>query len=610
MVNNSFLPVGTVLHGTYRIDGHIASGGFGNTYKVTHLELEKTMAVKEFFIKGINQRDEDSTTVSVSNSDNCEMFEQQREKFKKEAKRLWSLNNPHIVKVHDLFEENGTVYYVMDFIDGESLAARQKRTGKHMAEAKVLKVVRQVLDALKCIHAHKLYHLDLKPANIMVDKNGVAKLIDFGASKLLDEQSAATSTAVSFTNGYAPREQLERNQAKFGPWTDLYALGATMYNLLTNQKPPLPSDIDDDESADKREALPMAHVGEGTRRIVLWMLNTNMRKRPQNVEEVLDKLQSTKQVSSTNSKTNNRFVQSAMRISASTEDRGNDENLPEWLKEKISTAEAGNRMSQNSLGDYYYNQREYVKALNWYRKAADQGFPEAFYNIGICYEMGFGVAKNVNTAKSWFKKAAEKGHQRALDKLKTKHKTEQVKTSFQSRHFEATSVRKDSSEETQVQQSNGRTDANYQLKKGDECYDKWEFNQALNWYRKAAARGNAEAEYKIGYLYKKGLGVQPDNKTAKYWFELAKQHGYKNFSSEASTNTSHHSESNFGNILLTIGKWIAIGVGCCLLGLLKHGGKAIKKSIPEIEKVAPKAGYRALKELQRNDNTFNYNDSI
>lgn len=286
ITQQTFLPIGTVLHGTYRIDGHIASGGFGNTYKVTHLQLEKQMAVKEFFIKGINQRDEDSTTVSVSNSDNSGVFEQQREKFKKEARRLWSLNNPHIVRVHDLFEENGTVYYVMDFIDGESLSSRLKRTGRPLSESEALDIMKQVLDALKCIHAQGIYHLDLKPANIMVDKQGVAMLIDFGASKQLDGENAATSTAVSFTNGYAPREQLERNQSKFGPWTDLYALGATMYNLLTNQKPPMPSDIDDDESPDKHEALPMPGVSIRMKDLILWLMQTGMRKRPQDVGAV------------------------------------------------------------------------------------------------------------------------------------------------------------------------------------------------------------------------------------------------------------------------------------------------------------------------------------
>ena len=109
------LQVGTILHGTYKIESYLASGGFGNTYLAKNIEFDETYAIKEFFVKGVCQRDGNSTTISVSNAENTNSFEQQREKFKKEARRLRSLSNPHIVKVYDLFEENGTAYYVMDY---------------------------------------------------------------------------------------------------------------------------------------------------------------------------------------------------------------------------------------------------------------------------------------------------------------------------------------------------------------------------------------------------------------------------------------------------------------------------------------------------------------
>ena len=109
MNQDKMLPVGTLLRGsTYRIDKQLSSGGFGNTSIVTNMQFDEQFAMKEFFMKGINERDDDSTTVSVSNKDNHQQFEQQREKFKKEARRLRKLNNPHIVHVHDLFDENGT----------------------------------------------------------------------------------------------------------------------------------------------------------------------------------------------------------------------------------------------------------------------------------------------------------------------------------------------------------------------------------------------------------------------------------------------------------------------------------------------------------------------
>ena len=286
--NASMLRVGTMLRGIYRIDSYLSSGGFGNTYVATNIEFNEQYAIKEFFMKGVTQRDENNTTVSVSNTENRDSFLAQREKFKKEARRLRQLNNPHIVKVHDLFEENGTAYYVMDYVDGENLAESLKRTGKPMTEQEVRDILPQILDALKAVHDAGMWHLDLKPANIMLDKSGQVKLIDFGASKQMDVQKggATASTAISYTNGYAPREQMEQNYEKFGPWTDIYALGATLYNLLTNKRPPLPTDIDDDMSEDKHLALPMHGVGDNMKRLVLWLMKTNRMQRPKKILEI------------------------------------------------------------------------------------------------------------------------------------------------------------------------------------------------------------------------------------------------------------------------------------------------------------------------------------
>jgi len=287
--NASMLKVGTILRGTYRIDSYLSSGGFGNTYVATNVEFEERVAIKEFFMKGVTQRDDNQTTVSVSNLENTNSFQEQKEKFKKEARRIRQLKNEHIVNVHDLFEENGTAYYVMDFVDGENLSEWLKRTGRPMTESEVRIILPQILDALKAVHAEKMWHLDLKPANIMLEKGGKVKLIDFGASKQLNAQKggATTSTAISYTNGYAPREQMEQNYDKFGPWTDIYALGATLYNLLTNKRPPLPSDIDDDVSEDKHNALPFPDGVSDLRILVLQMMKTNRLQRPQTVDSVI-----------------------------------------------------------------------------------------------------------------------------------------------------------------------------------------------------------------------------------------------------------------------------------------------------------------------------------
>lgn len=282
----AMLPIGTLLQdGKYRIERHLSSGGFGNTYVATNTKFEEQVAIKEFFMRGVSGRGADSVTVSVTNEENSEQFNGQMEKFRKEARRLRRLHNDHIVAVHDLFDENGTAYYEMELIKGESLSDRMKRTGQPLSEQEALDVLRQVLDALQVVHAQGLYHLDLKPGNIMVDHEGKALLIDFGASKQIsqgDGYSVSTSSAMAFTPGYAPLEQTEQNMKSFGPWTDLYALGATLYKLLTNLTPPSPSEI-------LMSSTPLVFptpVSSKTQQLIAWMMKPRLDQRPQSVAEV------------------------------------------------------------------------------------------------------------------------------------------------------------------------------------------------------------------------------------------------------------------------------------------------------------------------------------
>lgn len=302
--SQNMLQVGTILHGTYKIESYLASGGFGNTYLAKNIEFDETYAIKESFVKGVCQRDGNSTTISVSNAENTNSFEQQREKFKKEARRLRSLSNPHIVKVYDLFEENGTAYYVMDYVDGESLSSRLKRTKTPLSETAVRNYLFQIIDGLETIHNAGMLHLDIKPANIMVDNHYVVKLIDFGASKQQSTVGGATmSTGISYTNGYAPSEQMAQSYDKFGPWTDFYALGATVYKLLTNQEPPSVSDLSEDDTEDKHLALPMPNVSKEMKNLVVWMMQVNRLKRPKNVGEISRILQQASVATSDNEET-------------------------------------------------------------------------------------------------------------------------------------------------------------------------------------------------------------------------------------------------------------------------------------------------------------------
>lgn len=288
-MNKNILVSGSLLRNTYRINKHIASGGFGNTYVATNIDFDEIVAIKEFFMKDSMERDETTSEVSVNNADKTATVTEQREKFRKEARRLRKLHNDHIVRVHDLFDENGTSYYVMDYVDGENLSERMKRTGKPLTEQEVWDLLPQILDALKSVHDAGLWHLDLKPSNIMVDSRRQVKLIDFGASKQLDAQTggAAATSNIARTDHYAPIEQLDGNYNKLGPWSDIYSLGATLFNLLTQETPPTPSQIIDDETSDKSTALPMPNgVSKKMRDLIVWMMNANRTNRPQSVNEI------------------------------------------------------------------------------------------------------------------------------------------------------------------------------------------------------------------------------------------------------------------------------------------------------------------------------------
>ena len=283
--NRQMLPIGTILKGgEYCVKRYIASGGFGNTYEVEHVRLGKHLALKEFFMRGINLRE--GTRVSVSQEDNRATFDQMREKFYKEAQRLALLEEAHIVEVNDFFEENQTAYYTMKLVDGQSLSATMKQSGHPFTEQQVLKILPQILEALKYVHSNDLYHLDLKPGNIMQNVQGHCWLIDFGASKQLsasESQTLSTSTGLCYTPGYAPSEQINGNTKRIGAWTDIYALGATLYNMLTGHTPPSPDDIMNDE--EKAFTFPSA-VSEKMRQLVIWMMQPRPADRPQNIEQI------------------------------------------------------------------------------------------------------------------------------------------------------------------------------------------------------------------------------------------------------------------------------------------------------------------------------------
>lgn len=291
---------GTILKGKYRIVSHLSSGGFGKTYLAEYGSRNTKVAIKEFFMTMANQREADGVTVSVDwTKENASAFGSQLAKFKKEYERLRLINNVHVVKVHECFEEKGTAYYVMDFVEGDDLKGRLKQRRTPYAEKTVLGYLKQILDGLAAIHSAGLLHLDIKPSNIMVDAHGYVKLIDLGASKdYMRGVGATVLTGMARTDRYAPPEQIDGSYDKLGPWTDFYALGATIYYLLTCNEIPTWTELNEDKSNDKRNSLSMSDISEETKRLIVWLMNTDREKRPRSVSEILTKLSAKKTTSS------------------------------------------------------------------------------------------------------------------------------------------------------------------------------------------------------------------------------------------------------------------------------------------------------------------------
>ena len=289
---------GTVIHGThndYRIERVLGQGSFGITYvanvrlkgRLGAIESTAMVAIKEFFLRDVSSRN-GLRVFSVSDSTLCSDY---RRDFLREAQNLSRLDNDHIVKVLETIEENDTVYYVMEYLSGGNLDQHILSHGK-LSCREALDIAIQIGEALKCMHAQHMLHLDLKPLNVMRGEDGHIVLIDFGLSKCFgaDGQPESSTRIGQGTTGYAPIEQHSFKKADgFMPTLDIYALGATLFKMLTGSVPP-------EASVVLNEGLPVDELSSaGVPPAVIALVERAMqplrRMRHQTVGEFVDEAQ-------------------------------------------------------------------------------------------------------------------------------------------------------------------------------------------------------------------------------------------------------------------------------------------------------------------------------
>ena len=508
----------TLQDGNYRILKVLGQGGFGITYLAIQVRLDRKVAIKEFFMKNFCERNETTRQVTLGTAGSREIVNSCRKKFLKEAKHIALLDHPNIIRIIDVFDENSTSYYVMEYIEGGSLENKLGTTGLSMSEA--TRYIFQVAETLKYIHKKNIAHLDIKPSNIMLNGNDEIVLIDFGVSKQYDFSTGEQTSVspVGCSSGYAPLEQYEPDGVKdFSSQTDIYSLGATYFKLLTGITPLKASEI---TKGFLQENLKAKGVPTAVISIICKSMEKLKENRFSDVSSFIEGLNSISlHVDESSDKKDENIAykqyEEGTVVMPSQEEIDSRVKCLIWCYntrrhesafEGFSEyAKMGNATAQYYLGKMYYEgqcvggSRNYAIAAEWYRKSAEQGNADAQYKLGTMYENGRGVSVDYAKAEEWYRKSAEQGNADAQYNLGTKY------VRYDMDYAKAAEWYRKSAEQ-------GNAAAQYNLGVMYECGEgiSLDLAKAVEWYRRSAEQGNATAQYKLGVMYEYGKGISLD----------------------------------------------------------------------------------------------------
>ena len=549
----------TLQGGRYRIIRTLGQGGFGITYLAEDTRFGETVAIKEFFIRQFCNRDEDTLHVSVGVKAMKETVKEFYDKFFREAQKTRKLKHRNIIKITDLFPENGTAYYVMDYHPGGSLGSLIRKQGA-LNEEQALRYIRQVASALKLIHSNNMAHLDIKPDNILLDDEDNAIVIDFGISKHYDEKGNATTiTPGAYTPGYAADSQMVGGKISFfSPTLDIYSLGATLYNLVTGKEPPISAVIINYGFP----ALP-DRISWPTCNAIKKAMEPKSANRPQSVDEFLSVLDSRnatlpgrlfvttspagatvtvdgKHIGNTPIEryelkkgvytlkiTKEGYNTISKNITISNDPAIINVALTTIEKQQVKNSKEKNNQSNkptkqevekyNSDGVKAYNVGNYTEAVKCFRKAAEQGYAAAQCNLGVCYEYSKGLTKDLNEAVKWYRKAVEQGYAHAQYRLALCYDNGR---GVQKDYSKAVKFYRKAAEQGNVY-AQYNLGVSYEYSTGVAK----DLNEAVKWYRKAAEQGYAHAQYKLGFCYEYSTGVIKNLNEAVKWYRKAAEQG-------------------------------------------------------------------------------------
>lgn len=530
----------TLQDGNYRILKVLGQGGFGITYLAIQVRLDRKVAIKEFFMKNFCERNETTRQVTLGTAGSREIVNSCRKKFLKEAKHIALLDHPNIIRIIDVFDENSTSYYVMEYIEGGSLENKLGTTGLSMSDA--TRYIFQVAETLKYIHKKNIAHLDIKSSNIMLNGNDEIVLIDFGVSKQYDLTGGQTSVSpVGRSSGYAPLEQYDPNGVKdFSPQTDIYSLGATYFKLLTGITPLNAFRITKDFLQEKLKA-------KGVPTAVISIICKSMEKLKENrfsdVSSFIEELNSISlQVADSSDKKDGNIAYK--QYEEGTAVMPSQEEIDNWVKNTISSeyntgryklafeyfseyAKMGNATAQYYLGKMYYLGecvgvfQDYAKAVEWFRKSAEQGNATAQYELGCMYYDGKGVSRDYAKAAEWYQKSAEQGNAAAQFSLGYMYNKGEGVSKDYAKAVEWYLKFAEQGDPFVVHAIDEQLDFMYSFIGVSQDYTK-----AGEEFRKSAEQGNTIAQYYLGRMYKNGRGVSQDNAKAVEWYRKSAEQGY------------------------------------------------------------------------------------